>query len=77
MVAVLVFAAITLGIVVGLLTGFVVGMTRTKEALKLARYREAIALADDLVKTPDALDLRDRAQDLLARHRAAHKTKEK
>ena len=72
MIAVLVFAATTLGMVVGLLFGFCVGVTRTQGALKLARYRDAIALADDLVKTPDALDLRPRAQKLLAAHRKSN-----
>lgn len=76
MIAIVVFAAIMTGLTVGLLCGFGVGMTRTREALKLARYREAIALADDLVKTPDALDLRARAQKLLADHRHASKDKE-
>lgn len=76
MIAVLVFAAILIGLLVGLLFGFSIAMTRTKEALKLARYRDAIALADDLVKTPDALDLRERAQKLLAAHRAAATNKE-
>jgi hypothetical protein len=76
MIAVLVFTAIAVGILVGLAFGLGIGTARTREALKLARYRDAIALADDLVKTPDALDLRDRAQKILAAHRAANPTKE-
>lgn len=76
MIAVLVFAAIAVGLIVGLIVGLAIGMNRTRDALKLARYRDAIALADDLVKTPDALDLRDRAQKILAAHRAANPAKE-
>jgi hypothetical protein len=76
MVAVLVFAAVAVGVVVGLIFGFGVGTNRTAAALKLARYRDAIGLADDLVKTPDALDLRERAQKILAAHRAANPSKE-
>jgi hypothetical protein len=76
MIALIVFAAITVGLAVGLLIGFSIGMTHTKDAVKLARYRDAIALADDLIKTPDALDLRERAQALLAAHRAANPAEE-
>lgn len=76
MIAVLVFAAIAVGLLVGLLFGVGIGTGRTRDALKLARYRDAIALADDLIKTPDALDLRERAQKILAAHRAANPTKE-
>jgi hypothetical protein len=76
MIAALVFAIVAVGIVTGLLFGYSVGMGRTKDALKLARYRDAIALADDLIKTPDALDLRERAQKILAAHRAANPSKE-
>lgn len=76
MVAVLIFAAILVGVVVGLLFGFGVAANRTQDALKLARYRDAIALADDLVKNPDALELRPRAEKLLAAHRAANPDKE-
>lgn len=72
MVAVIVFAGIAVGVITGLAFGFRVGTRRTAAALRLARYRDAIALADDLVKTPDALDLRDRAQKILAAHRAAN-----
>jgi hypothetical protein len=73
MIAVLVLVVAATAGLVGLLVGYVTALTRTKDALKLARYRDAIALADDLIKTPDALDLRERAQKLLAAHRAAHK----
>lgn len=76
MIAVLVFAAIALGMVVGTLFGFGVGVTRTQGALKLARYREAIGIAEALVNTPDARDLRPRAQTLLAAHRRANPKKE-
>ncbi len=72
MIALLVFAAVAAGVAAGLLSGHHLGTTRTRDALKLARYREAIALAGDLVKTPDALDLRDRAQKLLTAHRNAY-----
>lgn len=76
MVAVLVFAAIAVGLTVGLIFGVGVGSNRTQAALKLARYTDAIALANDLIKTPDALDLRERAQKLIAAHRAANPDKE-
>jgi hypothetical protein len=76
MVAIVIFAVLVVGVVVGLLSGFGIGTTRTREALKRARYADAIALADDLVKTPDALDLRDRAAKILAAHRAANPSKE-
>lgn len=76
MIAVLVFGVAALGVTVGVLIGFAVGTSRTREALRVARYREAIALAADLVETPDALDLRDRAQRVLAAHRAAHPEQE-
>ncbi len=71
MIAMIMFIAMTVATAAGVLMGFAIGSYRTTGALKLARYLEAIALADDLVKTPDALDLRDRAQKLLAAHRAA------
>lgn len=74
MIAILIFATMAVGIVVGLIFGLSVGMTRTREALKLARYRDAIALVDDIIKTPDALDLRERAQKIMAAHRAADST---
>ena len=76
MIVVLVFAAIAVGMAVGLIFGFGIGTTRTADALKRARYLDAIALADDLVKTPDARDLRDRAQKILAAHRKANPDKE-
>lgn len=76
MIAVLVFAVLAVGLSVGLLYGYSFAATRTRDALKLARYVDAIALADDLVKTPDALDLRERAQHILARHRAANPQKD-
>lgn len=76
MVPVLIFAGIAVGVVVGLIFGFGLGANRTRDALKLARYSDAIALADDLVKTPDALDLRERAQKILAAHRAAQPAQE-
>lgn len=72
MIPVLVFAVLAVGLVTGLAAGVRIASTRTREALKLARYHDAIALADDLIKTPDALDLRGRAQKILAAHRAAN-----
>lgn len=74
MIAITVLGAMAVALVVGLLVGFAVAAKRTSDALKLARYNDAIALASDLVKTPDALDLRDRAQKILAAHRAANRT---
>ncbi|MBG0567699.1 hypothetical protein [Actinoplanes aureus] len=76
MIAVLVFGVAALGVAAGVLIGFSIGTARTREALRAARYRDAIALAADLVETPDALDLRDRAQRILAAHRAAHTEQE-
>lgn len=74
MIAVLILATMAVGIVVGLIFGLGIGTNRTREALKLARYRDAIALADDIIKTPDALDLRERAQKIMDAHRAAGPT---
>lgn len=68
MVAAIIFGGMVVALVVGLLIGFSVAAKRTSDALKLARYNDAIALADDLVKTPD------RAQKILAAHRAANRT---
>jgi hypothetical protein len=76
MIAVLVFAGIAVGVLTGLFFGMAIGTRRTREALKLARYSDAIALADDLIKTPDALDLRERVTKILAAHRAANPSKE-
>ena len=76
MIAVLVFGVGVLGVAAGTLLGFAIGSSRTRDALKVARYRDAVALAADLVDTPDALDLRDRAQRILAAHRAAHPEQE-
>jgi hypothetical protein len=73
MIAVLVLAVALVAGCVGLVLGVAVVGVRTEDALKLARYREAIALADDLVKTPDALDLRPRAQALLEKHRKSNR----
>jgi hypothetical protein len=75
-IAVLVFGVAALGLTVGVLIGFAIGRSRTREALRLARYREAVALLADLVNTPDSLDLRDRAQRVLAAHRADHPDQE-
>jgi hypothetical protein len=69
-IAVLVFGVAALGLTAGVLIGFAIGRSRAREALRLARYREAVALLADLVNTPDSLDLRDRAQRVLAAHRA-------
>lgn len=76
MVALLVLAAVIAGGIGGLAGGLHIAGRRTAAALKLARYRDAIALADDLIKTPDALDLRDRANKIVAAHRAATLEKE-
>lgn len=76
MIAVFVATAVAVGFIVGLIFGFGIGDNRTRAALKLARYHDAIALADDLVKEPDALNLRERASQILAAHRAANPSKE-
>lgn len=73
MVVAIIFGGMFVALIVGLFIGFGIAANRTWGALKLARYNDAIALADDLVKTPDALDLRDRAQKILAAHRAANR----
>jgi hypothetical protein len=72
----LVLLVFAVGLAVGTWMGLDAGTKRTKDALKLTRYNDAIALADDLVKTPDALDLRPRAQQLLDAHRAANPHRE-
>ncbi|WP_045745192.1 MULTISPECIES: hypothetical protein [Actinoplanes] len=71
MIAVLVFGVAALGVTLGVVIGFTLGRTRSREALRLARYDDAVRLAADLVNTPDALDLRDRAQQILAHHNKA------
>lgn len=76
MIILLVFLVFVIGLSTGALTGLTIGRERTQAALKLARYRDAIALCDDLIKTPDALDLRPRAQKILAAHRAATNVRE-
>jgi hypothetical protein len=70
-IAVLVFGVAVLGLTVGVLIGFGIGTSRTRDALRVRRYDDAIAVLTDLVNTPDSLDLRDRAQRVLAAHRAA------
>jgi uncharacterized iron-regulated protein len=72
MIMLMFFATAAAGLVVGAYLGRDVAGRRTAAALKLARYQDAIALAYDLVKTPDALDLRPRAQQIIAAHEAAH-----
>lgn len=76
MIVMLIFLVFVVGLCSGALAGMVVAGERTRDALKLARYRDAIALCDDLIKTPDALDLRPRAQKILAAHRAATNVRE-
>ncbi|MEU4625242.1 hypothetical protein AB0G04_35370 [Actinoplanes sp. NPDC023801] len=76
MIAVLVFGVAVLGLVAGVLIGFGIGTSRTRDALRVRRYDDALAVLTDLVNTPDALDLRDRAQRVLAAHRAAHPEQE-
>lgn len=71
MIAVLILLVFMFGLTLGAWYGVAFAMKRTKDGLKKARYLDAIALCDDLVKTPDALDLRPRAQTILAAHRAA------
>lgn len=58
-------------LLIGAMIGLSIGMTRVSDALKLRRYESAVALARDLLKTPDALDLRDRARKIVADHEAA------
>lgn len=76
MILLLVLLVFAVGLLTGALMGLDAGNNRTAAALKRARYEDAIALADDLVKTPDALDLRPRAQKLLDAHRAANPNRE-
>lgn len=71
MIAVLVAGVWLLGFTFGALVAVAVWSRRAADALKLRRYNDAIALCGDLVKTPDALDLRPRAEKILAAHRAA------
>lgn len=56
---------------VGLTAGWMAGRRFSAEGRRRALYLDAIALADDLVKTPDALDLRSRARRILIAHRKA------
>jgi hypothetical protein len=71
MIALLVVGVCLLGFTLGSMITLAVWARRAKDALKLRRYHDAIALCDDLVKTPDAVDLRPRALKILAAHRAA------
>lgn len=76
MALVLVMASLAAGLLVGFVFGHGNGVLRSKEGRTAARYRDAIALCRDLIKTPDALDLRDRAQKIIAAHEAANPAKE-
>lgn len=76
MALVLVMVGIIAGLLVGLMFGFGAGRIRSKEGLTAARYADAIALCRDLIKTPDALDLRPRASKIIAAHEAANPAKE-
>jgi len=70
MIVLLVAGMFLLGLNVGAYLAVVVWSRRAADALKWRRYNDAIALCDDLIKTPDALDLRPRAQKILADHQA-------
>ena len=63
------------GVVLGLWIGLRIGTTRTRDALKKARYDEAIKVLIAFVQDPapmqDQLDQRIRATEILTAHRAA------
>lgn len=44
--------------------------TATPAAKMRTNHRDAVALARDLIKTPDALELRDRANQIVSRYEA-------
>lgn len=69
MIAVLAVALVVIGAVAGLIGGYKFGTRVTAEAHKLIRYAEAIGILRDLVNTPDAINLRPRAEKVLNAHR--------
>lgn len=71
MIALLVAGVFLLGLTVGSYVAVAVWSRRAADALKWRRYNDAIALCEDLVKTPDALDLRPRARKILDDHQAS------
>jgi hypothetical protein len=75
-IALLTFLIFLVGLTAGAWLGLDIGLRRTQDALQLARYRDAIALCDDLLKTPDALDLRPRASKILDADRAARSNRQ-
>lgn len=68
MIALLSLLLFAIGLVVGVRVGRDIGIRRAVKGMTLRTYLDAIALCDDLVKTPDAMDLRPRAQQILAAH---------
>lgn len=53
--------AVAVGVAVGLAVGHVYGTRLSVGARRYRNYVDLAALADDILKTPDATDLRDRA----------------
>lgn len=66
--------AITLlaGFSFGALVGLNIGTKQTEAARDLACQREALAVLRDLVNSPDSLELRPRAVDILNARRKAY-----
>lgn len=77
MALILVLAAMSVGIMVGLVFGYGLSQQRSKEAVHAERYRRALALLQDLINDPDALNLHDRASKILSEHRQATQPKGK
>lgn len=71
MIVALILAGAALALPVGVILGQRHARARAAEVLRAARYLDAIALASDLLVTPDSLDLRPRAEKIVAAHRAA------
>lgn len=76
MIVLLVAGVFLFGFTLGGYITIAIWSRRVADALKLRRYNDAIALCRDLVKTPDALDLRPRAQKILAAHQTASSHRE-
>lgn len=58
-----------LGGVVGIVIGIGIAHHGATDVMRSDNYLDAVALADDLLKNPDALTLRDRAQKIVDKHR--------
>lgn len=72
----IVLFAVAVGGLAGIAADRKYGIRATITGRDNARYLDAVALARDLISTPDALDLRDRARTIVDRHEAATNRKD-